>query len=194
MLDGSRLALPDSKTGPRAIWLGAAALSLVASFPRTNSYIFGLGNAPLAPASLARSWERIRKSASLTSLRMHDLRHSFASVAVAEGIDLKVVGKLLGHCDLGTTEGYAHLEPPAIKAASQRVGAHLTQAAGHRSRSRKRKPPKRATPGDGSIYYHFAMSNLSLKAFAQAQGLEPDAFRRALITWRAARTRAGVQS
>ena len=79
-------------------------------------------------------------------------------------------------------------------AASQRVGVHLTQAAGHRVPSRKRKPQKRATPGDGSIYHRFAMSSLSLKAFAQARGLEPDAFRRALITWRVARMSAEGRS
>lgn len=77
---------------------------------------------------LTNVWSVVRKRAQLGNLRVLDLRHSFASVAVNTGIDLKVVAGLLGHSDLGTTQGYAHLAEQPVQEASQRVGVHLAKA------------------------------------------------------------------
>ena len=178
MIDGARVALPDAKSGPRAIWLGRPAKRLLAGFARSNRYVFGTGEDPLSDRDLDTVWKEVRQRARLGKLRLHDLRHSFASVAVNAGLDLKVVGGLLGHADLGTTQGYAHVETKTVMAASQRVGAHLTKTL-----TRKRPPVKR-TPRKNR-FEMFATSPLSLAAFCEKHGHDPATFRRDLITWRA---------
>lgn len=119
--------LPDSKTGAKNLFLPAPALELLAGLPRFsgNEHVIP-GNRPGAPfAGIQRPWRRIRGLAGLNDLRLHDLRHGFASVGVAAGESLFIVGKLLGHKRSRTTERYAHLAPEPAKAAADRTGARL---------------------------------------------------------------------
>jgi integrase len=119
--------LPDSKTGPRNLFLPAPAIELLAGLPRyaANEYVIP-GDRPGAPfIGIQKPWQRIRKLAGLTDLRLHDLRHGFASVGVAAGESLFIVGKLLGHRQSRTTERYAHLAPDPAKAAADRTAARL---------------------------------------------------------------------
>ncbi|MBL1435922.1 MAG: tyrosine-type recombinase/integrase [Rhodobacteraceae bacterium] len=97
-------------------------IKVLASLPRTNNHGFAGGNIPALRAKDTKLWNGLRVQIGKPKLRLHDLRHSFASVAVNSGLDLQVVGGLLGHSDLGTTAGYAHLDEMRITAASQRVG------------------------------------------------------------------------
>ena len=105
------LRLPDSKTGYKVIQLGAAALELLAAQERRSDYVFPsevkIGH-PITDVSYV--WERIRKAAGLPGVRIHDLRHSFASNIVNAGGSLPVIGALLGHRHVATTQRCAHLD------------------------------------------------------------------------------------
>ncbi|MCR9086366.1 MAG: site-specific integrase [Rhodobacteraceae bacterium] len=176
MIDGARCVLPDAKTGPRSIWLGRPSWRLLAGFPKCNVYVFGHGAKPLPVHHLDAVWRAARTRAGLDAVRLHDLRHSFASAGVNAGLDLRIVGGLLGHADLKTTEGYAHLEDSTLKAASQRVGDHLERV----TRSpQKRQPPR-------SIFAEFCKSPLSLASFCAENQRDPAVFRKELIAWRKA--------
>ena len=73
-------------------------------------------------------WRRIRKAAGLDDVRLHDLRHSFASVAVAGGMGLPIIGKMLGHAQAQTTQRYAHLASDPVKAAAAQVAGKIAAA------------------------------------------------------------------
>ena len=120
-IDGDRSALPDAKSGPRAIWFGPPAMRLLASLSTSNKYVFGDGDKPMTDAVLDKVWKAIRSEINLPALRLHDLRHSFASVSIGEGFDIRVVAGLLAHADLETTEGYIHLATKTIEDATERV-------------------------------------------------------------------------
>lgn len=119
--------LPDSKTGAKTLYLGAPALAVLAPLPRTagNAHVLPgeRPGAPLAPPQ--KAWQRIRRSAGLPDVRLHDLRHAFASTAVMAGDSLFIVGKLLGHRQASTTERYSHLAPDPARAVADRTGERL---------------------------------------------------------------------
>jgi integrase len=105
------LVLPDSKTGGKSITLSEAALSILRSLPRyaDNPYIIPSAKSGLPFVGLHKLWAKVIRKAGLHAVRIHDLRHSFASVAVARGAPLYTVGNLLGHANPSTTARYAHL-------------------------------------------------------------------------------------
>jgi integrase len=124
------LRLPDSKTGAKVVPLAAAALELLGGVAREPSSIFVLPAAKGAGcySGLQKDWERIRARAGLSGLRLHDLRHSFASFAVADGHPLFMIGKVLGHKQARTTEGYAHLAADPVIAVADRTAARILAA------------------------------------------------------------------
>jgi integrase len=124
------LMLPDSKTGRKAIHLNAPALALLQTIPRVegNPYVICGEKAGRHLVNLEKPWRRIRKAAKLDDVRLHDLRHSFASVAASGGQSLVVIGKMLGHSKATTTARYAHLVDDPVKAASDAVGRHIAAA------------------------------------------------------------------
>jgi integrase len=81
------------------------------------------GKRPLA--NINRAWDAVRKAAGLTDVRLHDIRHSFASLGLARGLSLPVLGKLLGHARVSTTERYAHLAKDAVMRAAEDVGGRI---------------------------------------------------------------------
>lgn len=119
------LILEDSKTGAKTVVLPASALAILKKLDRVGVYVIAgesAGSDEERPrADLQRPWARITEHAGLTGLRIHDLRHSFASVAVAGGLNLPVVGKLLGHANVATTQKYAHLADDPVRAASNAI-------------------------------------------------------------------------
>lgn len=125
------LALPDSKTGPKLIWLNSQALATLEAVPRRDGcpFVFpnGLGNAPLR---FDNWWFKFRRTCSLPDVRVHDLRHSFASTAIMDNVPLATIGKLLGHMLPETTAKYAHLSDDVIADAAQRISGSLAQALG----------------------------------------------------------------
>jgi integrase len=122
--------LPDSKTGRKTVQLPPAALQVLAALPRLadNPYVI-CGERPGAHlVGVQRPWQRIRKAAGLDGLRIHDLRHAFASVAVCSGMGLPIIGKLLGHTQAVTTQRYAHLASDPLKAAAATVAGKIADA------------------------------------------------------------------
>ena len=114
------LRLVDSKTGPRSVFLSPSVIDVLATIKRQdgNPHVI-VGNKPGAHlVNLEKAWRRIRSKAGLNDVRLHDLRHTFASEAVAAGLSLPLIGKLLGHSQPATTQRYAHLaDDPARHAA-----------------------------------------------------------------------------
>ena len=122
------LLLPDSKTGKRAVILNSAALNVLAELEIVGDHVI-VGDKPGQPRSdLNRPWRRIRKHAELEDVRIHDLRHSFASVGAGSGLGLPIVGKLLGHTQAQTTQRYAHLDNDPLRKASEHIGNVLANA------------------------------------------------------------------
>jgi len=124
------LMLPDSKTGRKAVRLSPPALAVLHEIPRLegNPYVICGEKAGRHLVNVEKPWRRIRKTAKLDDVRLHDLRHSFASVAASGGQSLVVIGKLLGHSQPATTARYAHLADDPVKAASDAVGRHIAAA------------------------------------------------------------------
>jgi integrase len=131
------LRLPDSKTGARVVPVGSAALEVLAGLrERAGESPFVLpssrGGGHLV--GLQKVWTKIRSAAGFHDLRLHDCRHSFASVAVADGATLFMVGKVLGHKQARTTEIYAHLGDDPVRrvadATSRKIAAALKGGGG----------------------------------------------------------------
>ena len=131
-LDNEVLRLPDSKTGVKTVHLGPPALKVLIGIERIegNPWVITgkLENTHLQEPQ--RPWRRIRTRAGLDDVRIHDLRHTFASVAVSGGQSLPMIGKLLGHTQVQTTARYAHLAADPIKQAAADVSANIAAALG----------------------------------------------------------------
>jgi integrase len=124
------LMLPTSKTGKKTIVLNAPALAILNGVPRTGNYVIA-GTSPDKPRSdLKKPWKTVSKRAGLTGVRIHDLRHTHASVGAGAGLGLPIIGKLLGHTQSATTQRYAHLDNDPLKKASEHIGSRLAAAMG----------------------------------------------------------------
>nr|WP_244532058.1 site-specific integrase [Methylocapsa palsarum] len=124
--------LPDSKTGKKPIYLSAAAQELLSSLPRIecNPHIIPGEKDGQPRADLKRPWMAVTKAAGLEGVRIHDLRHSFASFGAAASLGLPVIGKLLGHAQPSTTARYAHLDADPVRRAVETIGATIASAMG----------------------------------------------------------------
>ena len=129
-VDGDRLNLADTKTGPRRVWLSQAAQTILARQPRAASpYVFPSPRRPDKPLShILHLWQRARKEAGLDDVRLHDLRHTVASQAVARGVPLSTVARMLGHADPTMTLRYAHVGDRELQAAAERIGKAIETA------------------------------------------------------------------
>jgi integrase len=139
------LNLPDSKTGQKIVLLGGPAIAIFESLLplKSGEFIF-VGGIHVGPdgriidarennkprADLNRPWARIRKHAKLEGFRLHDLRHSFASVGASSGLGLAIVGKLLGHKETSTTARYAHLADDPVRRAANAISNTLSISLG----------------------------------------------------------------
>ncbi|MDE0239702.1 MAG: tyrosine-type recombinase/integrase [bacterium] len=121
------LYLSDSKTGPRTVWLSSAARRILDNLPRTSSWVFPSkrGRAHLKLQTLDAYWRRARAEAGLENVRCHDLRHTYASVALAHGETVLTIGRLLGHSDPTTTLKYTHHSDASVHNAVELLSPEL---------------------------------------------------------------------
>jgi integrase len=128
--DRRLLFLPDSKTGAKTVYLSQPALKILKSIPRIDGspHVFPGKNPSEALRSIRKPWEHICKAAKLENLRLHDMRHSFASVGAANGLSLPMIGALLGHSQPSTTARYAHLAASPLHEAADVIAAQIAGA------------------------------------------------------------------
>lgn len=122
-LQDDTMLLPDSKTGPRRIPLSPACRSVINTIPKSpdNPYVV-CGDVPGNPnTDLQKPWRRIRTAAGLPDVRIHDLRHTYASWSIAAGHSLFMTGRMLGHTQAETTNRYAHLADSTQRKAVETV-------------------------------------------------------------------------
>lgn len=126
------LFLPDSKTGRKTVVLSTAALGVLKEMPRIGIYVVAgasAGEEDEKPrADLKKPWSAVTKRAGLDGLRIHDLRHSFASIGAWSGLGLPVIGSLLGHADVSTTQKYAHIADDAARRAADAIAGQIAVA------------------------------------------------------------------
>src|SRR5262249_12674977 len=115
--DRGEARLPESKTGVKTLHLPSPALAVLADLPRVDGFVLGQGaqGRPRSPSFIEIPWRKIRVAAGLDDVRLHDLRHSFASIAASGGMGLPIIGKMLGHTQQATTQRYAHLAADPVK-------------------------------------------------------------------------------
>ena len=129
-VDGDVLRLAEAKTGPRTVWLSEAAQAIVARQTCTgDGCVFPSPINPAKPCSNTLGlWYRARKEAGIEDVRLHDLRHTVASQAVARGIALSTIARMLGHSDPRMTLRYAHVSDRDVEAAAERIGKAIETA------------------------------------------------------------------
>jgi integrase len=125
--DNRCLRLRDSKTGAKIIYLNDSALNILRSLPKVDGNPFVIVGSKIESghAGIDGAWHRVRRGAKLTDVRLHDLRHSFASIAVKNGLSLPIVGALLGHKHPVTTMRYAHLAAEPLRSAVDAIGTNI---------------------------------------------------------------------
>ncbi|MDF8334781.1 tyrosine-type recombinase/integrase [Novosphingobium cyanobacteriorum] len=124
---GRRLLLHNSKTGPRTVWVGEEVRALIDALPRhpKHNRVFWSGDLDTLKNSVDYHFRLTKNKVGLPHVRLHDLRHSFASHAAAMSETLPMIGKLLGHAKIGSTARYAHLDDRQILQAVDKVGLLL---------------------------------------------------------------------
>ena len=127
-LERGVLTIAHSKTGRKAVLLARPAVELLNDLPRAGRFVIA-GNSPDKPRSdLHRPWRRITGHAGLVGLRLHDLRHTYASVGASTGMGLAALGQLLGHRSTDTTARYAHFGDDPLRRASEEIAGTISAA------------------------------------------------------------------
>ena len=126
-LDAGELRLAETKTGARTVALSPAAVAVLANLPRVpgNPWVIAGRRPGTRLSNINEQWHRVRTRAELEDVRLHDLRHSWASRALALGESLPMIGRLLGHSQVETTARYAHLARDSVHEAATRIAASI---------------------------------------------------------------------
>jgi len=132
-LERGLLLLPDSKTGRKTIILSAAALDLLRACERAGDFVIPGASEDRPRSDLKKPWQAIQRHAHLEGVRIHDLRHTFASIGAGASLGLPIVGKLLGHSQPATTARYAHPDADPLRQASNVIGDRLAAATAGRN-------------------------------------------------------------
>ena len=122
--------LADSKTGKKPLYLSAAAQKVLADLPRIegNPHVIAGANDGAPRSDLKKPWAAVSRAAGLEGVRIHDLRHSFASFGAGASLGLPIIGKLLGHSQPATTARYAHLDADPMRRAVDTIGSAIAGA------------------------------------------------------------------
>lgn len=128
-IQGDVIWLPDAKTGPRRVLLNQTALKVLRDLPRlpNNEFVIAGAIEDQHVTDMQKPWRRIRKAAGLEDVRIHDLRHTYASIAAMAGHSLPMIGRLLGHTQAQTTARYAHLADETTRRAANEVDGLFTE-------------------------------------------------------------------
>jgi integrase len=127
-LERGCLFLPDSKSGRKTIILNAPALAVLKGLERVGPHV-APGDEPEQPRhDLKRPWGAVTRRAGLTGVRLHDLRHTYASFGAGGGLGLPIIGRLLGHSQVATTARYAHLDNDPLRRASEAIASRIAAA------------------------------------------------------------------
>ena len=122
-----RLFLRDGKTGPRTVWLSSPARAILDGLPRQGQWVFPSPRrqGPVSSIVFQNFWHRVREEAKIADVRLHDLRHTYASIAVMQGETVTTTARLLGHNDPHTTMKYAHLSDRSAREAADALAIVL---------------------------------------------------------------------
>ena len=133
-----------SKTGAKVIPLGRAALQILDDQRQWTSsnqvWVFPAHKGDGHFDGLSKEWGRIRRLAKIEDVRIHDLRHTFASVGAGGGVGLPLIGGILGHRQASTTQRYAHLADTPLRAAADFIGAEIAASLEAKSQVPTRRP------------------------------------------------------
>lgn len=129
-LSSGYLKLSDSKTGQKAIPLNQRAIEILRGVPKISDsdYVFPAMSGERHYQGTPKVWRRIRSAANIENVRLHDLRHNFASLAVSNGASLPLIGAILGHADPSTTNRYAHIHDDPLRSLCENVGETIQSA------------------------------------------------------------------
>lgn len=127
-LDRGLILLPDSKTGRKTIVMSTLVVALLRASRRTGAFVIPGAGGDQPRSDLKKPWQAVQRHAGLEGVRLHDLRHTFASVGAGASLGLPIVGKLLGHSQPATTARYAHLDADPLRRATNLIGEHLADA------------------------------------------------------------------
>ena len=120
--------LPDSKSGRKTVILNGPALAVLNGLQQVGPYVVP-GDDPEQPRpDLKRPWNAVTKHAGLVGVRLHDLRHTYASFGAGGGLGLPIIGRLLGHTQAATTARYAHLDNDPLRHASEAIAGRIAAA------------------------------------------------------------------
>lgn len=124
-VQGRKLKLTDSKTGPRIVWLGKEARAVLEGMPRgkRDERVFPFKGQSVS--AIDWFWRKLRRDAGLDDVRLHDLRHNYASLAARSSETLPMIGSLLGHRQVSTTARYAHLDDTSLLEAATEIGDEI---------------------------------------------------------------------
>jgi integrase len=125
--DGRTLNLPDAKAGARPVVLSSAVQAILADAPRSSRYVIpnDAGDEPLTPSIVSKAWETVRNAAGLGDLRVHDLRHGFATRVAGLGASAIVIRDALGHKTLAMTGRYVSRQTDPVRDMAERIGAQI---------------------------------------------------------------------
>jgi integrase len=127
-LERGFLFLPDSKTGRKTVVLNAPAVAILNGLEKIGPYVVPGSNPEKPRPDLKCPWHAIIKRAGLHGVRLHDLRHTYASFGASGGFGLPIIGRLLGHTQAATTARYAHLDNDPLRHASEAIGGRIAAA------------------------------------------------------------------
>jgi integrase len=122
------LFLPDSKTGRKTIILNAPALAVLNGLERAGPYVIPGDRLDQPRCDLKRPWDAVTRRSGLRGVRLHDLRHTYASFGAGGGLGLPIIGRLLGHAQAATTARYAHLDNDPLRRASEAIAGRIAAA------------------------------------------------------------------
>ena len=129
---GHRIKLRHGKSGPRMVWLGDEARAIIDTIPRHDKIPWVFWNTPYnrPMRTIDTHWRKFRDEAGLRGLRVHDLRHTFASHAAMNKETLPMIGRLLGHANAGSTARYAHFDDGHVLDAAEQIGTAIERMMG----------------------------------------------------------------